>query len=162
MAKTLPIDLYFIRASDLDRPVYKVPATTLFTCGEFFNDYHITIFLKPVRRPQVGCLPIIINDANLACDVYYSENLAETIVQVIETFEQVRSPVYKVAYRIILLKNGWLACYIEKRHIWDGFQSVGVITIMSPDRLAVLHFFRAQFLEKLIKRPRKPKGPTPA
>ncbi len=144
------MELYFLSLNDLDRPIHKVDTLTLFRCLPFFNDYYVVLYLKKVHVPKPSYKPILVNDRDLVIN-YGALNLPNIIFQVIGTGEQILSPAYKVSYSILVLRNGWWCVYIEKRYLWDSFQSLGVTTIMSPSKTAVLDFFQQYFAPNLIK-----------
>lgn len=144
------MDLYFINARNLDNPTYTPTNNVLFNFEPFFNDYYTILYLKKIHVPKVSYKPILINDPQLIEN--YGGNHLETMVShIIATGEQIKSYTYKMVYRILVLSNGWWCVYIEKRHIWDRFQSIGILNIMSPSRTAVLEFFQKHFASKLVK-----------
>nr|QBK87106.1 MAG: hypothetical protein LCMAC201_00080 [Marseillevirus LCMAC201] len=143
---------YYLSLDDLDRPIHKVDENTLFKCQPFFNDYYIVLYLKIVHVPKLTFKPTIVNDRDLVIS-YGATQLGYLVSQIIAAGEQIHSTTFKIAYKILVLRNGWWSVYIEKRYIWD-FQSLGVITILSPSRTAVLEFFQKHFIAKLIKQPR--------
>lgn len=148
------MDLYFLSLNNLDRPLHNIDKLTLFQCTPFFNDYYVVVYLKSVHVPKPDYKPIIVNDRDLVKN-YGALNLPDRISQVIAIGEQVHSRNYKIAYRILVLKNGWWCVYIEKRYTWDSFQSLGVTTIMSPSKTAVLDFFQEHFVPHLTKKKRE-------
>jgi hypothetical protein len=142
-----------IKLSDLDRPICKVDKETLYSCAPFFNDYHVTFFIKPVKSK---IFPLLVGDFKLA-EWYYANTLSENIKYEIKNVELIKSPTFKILFKILVLKNNWLACYIEKKCIWDLFQSVGIIVILGPDHNAVLNYFE-KYHDKLFKTKWKRKG----
>ncbi len=148
------MELYFLGLNDLDRPVHKVDNFTLFNCQPFYDDYYVVLYLKKVHIPTSNYKAIIINDRDLVIN-YGANDLPLLISKIIAAGEQVRFHTFKVIYRIMVLKNGWWCVYIEKRYIWNCFESKGVVTIISPSKTAVLDFFQKYFVPKLEKR--KPK-----
>jgi len=145
------MDLYFLTLDDLDRPIHKVDNKILFTRYPFFNDYYIVILLKKVTFPESKYIPVILNDRELVTN-YGAQNLAILIEQVIGFNEQIYTSTFKISYSILMLKNDWWCIYIEKRYIWDRFQSLGIITIMATDKNSVLEYFCKYFAQGLIKK----------
>lgn len=145
------MELCYVGLDDLDHPVHKVDHDTLFSCQPFFNDYYVVLYLKKVSVPRPAYKPIVVNDRDLVID-YGARDLSSLVAQVVGVGEQARSNTFMIRYRILVLLNGWWCVYIEKRHVWGDFQSLGVITLISPSKTATLSYFQEYFAPKLTQK----------
>jgi hypothetical protein len=137
------MNINFITKQELDRPIDSIPINDLISNYPFFNDYYIILYIKESTKLNKYIPTIVSGDLQ---NIFYANNLGLKINNIINMGDFIHSHVYKISYKIVTLVNNMWCIYIEKRYIWDLFESIGIITIMGYDKVSVLKYFEENML----------------
>ena len=148
------MDIYFVSIQDLDNPIHIVNRDILYYPIPFHNDYYVCIYLKDLYKSIENYEPLLINDEDLINN-YAGQNLIYNINNIIADGQTIMSPIFKIIYRIMILKKNWWCIYIEKRYIWNNFEYIGIITVLSKNKNSILDYFQKNLIFSIIKQPKK-------
>jgi hypothetical protein len=129
MITTLPINynqLYEPKISNLIQDISNF--------DPFYTDTYMTLILNNNKI-------IILNDEEIIKN-HCSNDILKNVVYVLHNEEYVIKTDYKIKISIYALKNYWWAIHIEKIHIWDYFQSISIINLLSKDYYCLLEFYK--------------------
>lgn len=124
---------------------------TIFSRIPFYNDYYTGITIQIDKTGQI--IPLLISNDTLI-QQYGIEKIAPCIsYQHYENCEDLTSQM-NVCIRLLELVNGWWCLYVERRYLWDSFESKGVVIVLAKDQSSI-DSFREKYLQDLTKRPVK-------